>query len=62
MKRRNEIFKEYRREYKRRFAQMKSGRLDADAFYAWGAEARQKESACERGEISFEEFKRWLER
>lgn len=58
----NEIFKEYRREYKRRFAQMKNGRLDADAFYAWGAEARQKESACERGEISFEEFKRWLDR
>ena len=57
----NEIFKEYRREYKRRFAQMKNERLDADAFYAWGAEARQQEAACERGEISLEEFKRWLE-
>ena len=61
-KRGNEVFNEYRREYKRRFAWIKSGRLDPAAFYAWSAEAREKEAACERGELSFEEFKRWLDR
>lgn len=58
----NETFKEYRREYKRRFARMKSGRIDPAAFYAWSAEARQKEAECESGKISFEEFKAWLKR
>ena len=60
-KKSNEIFNEYRREYKRRFAWIKSGRLDSASFYAWSAEARQKEAECERGEISFEKFKWWLE-
>ena len=58
----NPVFGEYRREYKRRFAWIKSGRIDSDAFYAWSAEARQKEAECEQGEISFEEFKAWLAR
>ena len=53
----NETFKEYRREYKRRFARMKNGRIDPAAFYAWSAEARQKESECESNKICFEEFK-----
>ena len=52
----------YRREYKRRFARMKNGRIDPAAFYAWSAEARQKEAECESGKISFEEFKAWLKR
>ena len=60
-KKSNEIFNEYRREYKRRFAWIKSGRLDSASFYAWSAEARQKEADCESGEISFEKFKWWLD-
>ena len=58
----NPIFSEYRREYKRRFAWIKTGRIDSTVFYAWSAEARQKEAECERGQITFEEFKAWLAR
>lgn len=60
-KKSNTIFNEYRREYKRRFAWIKSGRIDAATFYAWSAEARQKEADCENGIITFEEFRWWLD-
>lgn len=58
----NVIFSEYRREYKRRFSWIKAGRIDAAAFYAWSAAAKEKEAECEAGTISFEEFKAWLAR
>ena len=54
------VFKEYRREYKRRFAWIKSGRIDSEEFYAWSEEAREKKAECEAGKISFEEFSAWL--
>lgn len=54
------VFKEYRREYKRRFAWIKSGRIDQEDFYAWSEEAREKKAECEAGNISFEEFSEWL--
>ena len=60
-KKNNTVFNEYRREYKRRFAWIKSGRIDAATFYAWSAEARQMEADCENGVITFEEFRWWLD-
>ena len=60
-KKKNIVFNEYRREYKRRFAWIKSGRIDSSTFYAWSAQAKQKEADCEQGKISLEEFKWWLE-
>lgn len=54
------VFKEYRREYKRRFAWIRSGRIDPEDFYAWSEEAREKKAECEAGSISFEEFSEWL--
>lgn len=38
----DDVFKEYRREYKKRFAWIKAGKIDSDVFYAWSEEARKK--------------------
>lgn len=54
------VFRVYRREYKRRFAWIKAGRIEPDAFYAWSEKAREKKADCEEGKISFEEFAEWL--
>lgn len=56
----NEVFRLYRREYKKRFAWIKAGRIEPDAFYAWSEKAREKKAECETGKISFEEFSEWL--
>lgn len=56
----DEVFKEYRREYKKRFARIKAGTIDPERFYKWSAQAREKKAHCEAGEISFEEFAEWL--
>ena len=56
----DEVFKAYRREYKKRFARMKAGTMAADAFYAWSEKAREKKAECEAGELTREEFERWL--
>ena len=42
----DEVFKEYRREYKKRFARINAGRLTKSAFYAWSEEARRKKEDC----------------
>ena len=31
-------------------------------FYEWSAKAREKKDACERGELTLEEFQAWLKR
>ena len=56
----DEVFKEYRREYKKRFARINAGKLTKSAFYAWSEEARKKKEDCDSGAISPEEFSRWL--
>lgn len=56
----DEVFKEYRREYKKRFARINAGRLTKSAFYAWSEEARKKKEDCDSGVITTEEFSRWL--
>ena len=56
----DEVFKEYRREYKKRFARINAGRLTKSAFYAWSEEARRRKEDCDGGVISPEEFSRWL--
>jgi hypothetical protein len=54
------VFKVYRREYKRRFAWIKAGRITDEAFYAWSEKAREMKKKCDCEVISLEEFKRWL--
>ena len=56
----DEVFKEYRREYKKRFARINAGKLTKSAFYAWSEEARKKKEDCDSGVITTEEFSRWL--
>ena len=56
----DEIFHEYRREYKRRFAWINAGKIERDAFYAWSKQAKEKKSECAAGIISYEDFIEWL--
>ena len=56
----DEVFKEYRREYKKRFARINAGKLTKSAFYAWSEEARKKKEDCDSGVITPEEFSQWL--
>lgn len=54
------MFKAYRREYKRRFAWIKAGRISDDDFYAWSEQARAQKKRCDKGGITLEELQRWL--
>ena len=54
------VFKAYRREYKRRFAWIKAGRINDGDFYAWSEQARAQKKRCDKGGITLEEFQRWL--
>ena len=58
----DEVFKIYRREYKKRFGWIRAGKLTADAFYQWSEQARAQKLACDKGEITQEEFEAWLRR
>lgn len=57
----DEIFKAYRREYKKRFAWTKTGKLSPAALYAWGERAREKKVECEGGKITLEKYQEWLQ-
>ena len=54
------VFKAYRREYKRRFAWIKAGRISDGQFYAWSEQAREQKKKCDRDIITLEEFRQWL--
>lgn len=56
----DEAFKLYRREYKKRFAWIKAGKVLPEEVYAWGERAREKKAECEEGKITLEEFETWL--
>jgi len=56
----DEVFKIYRREYKRRFGWIRTGRIKRDEFYAWSEKAREKKAECEEGKLTLEEFGLWL--
>ena len=54
------IFKAYRKEYKKRFAWIKAGRITDEQFYAWSERAREEKKKCDREIISLEDFQQWL--
>ena len=54
------MFKAYRKEYKKRFAWIKAGRVTDEEFSAWSQQAREQKKKCDRNDITLEEFKRWL--
>jgi predicted RNA-binding Zn-ribbon protein involved in translation (DUF1610 family) len=59
-KRDDEVFKVYRREYKKRFAWIKAGRITDQQFYDWSERARAEKDKCEQGLISQKELEAWL--
>ncbi len=54
------VFKEYRREYKRHFAWIRTGKLSAEEFADWSKRAQAKKKDCDDKKISLDEFKEWL--
>ena len=54
------VFKAYRKEYKKRFAWIKAGRITDEQFYAWSEQAREMKKKCDREVITLEEFQDWL--
>jgi len=54
------VFRVYRREYKRRFAWIRAGRVTDTEFYAWSEKAREKKAECDEGKITLGEFEGWL--
>jgi len=56
----DQIFRVYRRKYKRRFAWSKAGRVNPEAFYTWSEKAREKKAECEEGKITLKEYQKWL--
>ena len=58
----DELLKIYRREYKRRFAWIRAGKISQEAFSAWSKEAQKEKEKCENGKISQGEFVQWLKR
>ena len=56
----DDVFKVYRREYKKRFGWIKAGKIEQEEFYAWSEKAREEKAKCDAGEISLQEFMDWL--
>ena len=58
----DELLKIYRREYKRRFAWIRAGKISQADFSTWNKEAQKGKEKCENGKISQREFAQWLKR
>ena len=56
----DDVFKAYRREYKKRFAWIRAGRITDEQFYAWSEQAREMKKKCDREVITLDEFQDWL--
>lgn len=56
----DKVFSAYRKEYKKRFARIKAGRLTQEEFYAWSEKARGKKAECDDEKLSLDGFVEWL--
>ena len=56
----DELLKIYRREYKRRFAWIRAGKISQEEFSVRSKDAQKEKEKCENGEISQKEFTQWL--
>lgn len=50
----------YSKEYKKRFARIKYGKITKEDFYKWAEEAREYRDKCMADEMEYEEFQTWL--
>ena len=55
----DELLKIYRREYKRRFAWIRAGKISQEAFSAWSREAQKEKETRETEKISQKELTQW---
>lgn len=51
----------YSKEYKKRFARIKYGKVTKEDFYSWAEEARLYRDRCMAEEMEYDEFKAWLD-
>ena len=56
----NASFREYRREYKRRLAWRKAGKITEKDFTVWNEKARAKKAEYDEQKISLEALKEWI--
>ena len=54
------VFKAYRKEYKKRFALIKAGRISDTDFYTWSEQAREMKKRCAREDVTLEGYAEWL--
>lgn len=59
-RRSDQVFQAYRREYKRRFAWIKAGKITEEQFGVWYKAAKARKKDCDQERISLDEFKEWL--
>ncbi len=53
--------KEYRSAYQRLNKRVELGYMEKEAFQAWAKEAKSRCTQCQNGDITFEEYKKWLD-
>ena len=53
--------KEYRSAYQRLNKHVELGYMAKEAFKAWAKEAKDRCTQCQNGDITFEEYKKWLD-
>ena len=55
------VLKEYRGAYQRLNKRVELGYMEKEAFQAWAKDAKERCTQCQNGEITFEEYKQWLD-
>jgi len=58
----NSVVRAYNKEYKKRFAWIKYGKIPKEAFYEWSKQAQAMRDKSLAGEVTLLEFLEWLER
>ena len=53
--------KEYRSAYQRLNKRVELGYMEKEVFQAWAKDAKERCTQCQNGEITFEEYKQWLD-
>ena len=54
------VFAAYRKEYKKRHARIRAGKLDPEELYAWGTMAREKMKEVDGEKFTLGDFETWL--
>lgn len=54
--------KEYRSAYQRLNKRVELGYMEKEAFQAWAKDAKERCTQCQNGDITFEEYKEWLDK